>query len=80
MTVSANEIDTLFKARQSLSWLGIEKKQLKINSYAHLNSSRRTEFNLTSFLPLLHLNKTDLCCINTTQQCSTTPHPLSAHF
>lgn len=42
MTVSANEIDSLFQARQPLSWLGIEKKQFEINSYTHLNSSKRT--------------------------------------
>lgn len=67
MTVSANETDSLFQARQPLSWLDIEKKQLEINSHTDLNSSKRTEFNLTSFLPLLNLNKTDLCWINTTQ-------------
>lgn len=79
MTVSANEIDSLFQARQHLSWLGIEKKQLEINSYTHLYISKRTEFNLTSFLPFLPLNKTDLCRINTTQRCSTSSHPLRSN-
>lgn len=52
MTVSANEINSLFQARQPLSWLGIRKKQLEINSYTHLNSSKMTEFNLTSFFAI----------------------------
>lgn len=60
MTVSVNEIDLLFQARQTLRCLGIEKKKLKINSYTHLHPSKRTEFNVTSFLPSLLSNKTDL--------------------
>lgn len=63
MTVSANEIVSLFQARQTLLWLGIEKKKLEINSYTHLHPSKRTKFNLTSFSRLLHLNKTDLSCV-----------------
>lgn len=83
MTVSANEIDSLLQARQTLLWLGIEKKKLEINSYTHLHPSKRTEFNLSSFSPLLHLNKTDLSCItqhSDAVQCFTLWIPISSRY
>lgn len=83
MTVSANEIDSLFQARQTLLWLGIEKKEFEINSYTHLHPSKRTEFNLTSFLPSLRLNKTDLSCItqhSDAAQCFTLWIPVSSRY
>lgn len=83
MTVSANEIDSLFQARQTLLWLGTEKKMLEINSYTHLHPSKRTEFNPTSFLPSLHLNKPDLSCVtqhSDAVQCFTLWIPISSRY